>query len=233
MQRLIAFIENNLHLLLFIPLQFFCLYLIFSLNPYQKAYFSNSASAVTARVNGTSKQVYNYFDLENQNLDLQENFTLQFENSSNQKINYLGNEVVIKDSATDIMFSAIPAQVVYNTVHKADNIFVINKGKKHGVGKNMGVVSSSGVAGIVLASGPDFSTVMSVLSSQFKFTPQINDEEFYTSVNWTNDRPNLMSIEGINKLEKIKIGDEVTTGMSSLLFPPNIPIAENLPMCLC
>lgn len=135
-----------------------------------------------------------------------------------------GDSLEIKDSLNQSLYTAIPAQVVYHSIHKAENVMVINRGKNHGVKRGSGVISAQGVAGIVVGVGPNFSTVMSMQHVDFHLIPQINNQEFFTELQWENKRPNVLSINKINKLEKIKEGDLVTTGTSSLIFPPDIPI---------
>jgi rod shape-determining protein MreC len=226
MQRLLAFIEHNLYLILFVVLQAVCAFLLFSLNPYQQAAFTNGATEVTARVNEVSTNVIDYLDLKKQNTLLQDQLSNQFKESSTGYLTYLNDTFIVKDSSKHYLYSMIPAQVVYNTVHKAENIFIINIGTKQGVKKNMGVVSSEGMAGIVLKSNTNYSTVMSLLNTNMKVIPAINGQEYFTELVWNNETPYKMSIYGINKLEEIKVGDKIMTGNSSLLFPSGIPIGE-------
>ncbi|MBT8327144.1 MAG: rod shape-determining protein MreC [Bacteroidia bacterium] len=226
MQRLLAFLEHNLYLILFVLLQAVCAFLIFNLNPYQQASFTHAATSVTARVNQTTSNVTNYIGLKDQNEHLQNQVAEIFLSSPNSVLTYLNDTIDVQDSFTRSMYSMVPAQVLYNTVHKANNVFVINKGKKHGIHKNMGVVSSQGVAGIVLKSSNEYSTVMSMLNTNMKVIPTINGSEFFTELIWDNEQPYSLKIKGINNLEEIEIGDLVATGNSSLLFPSGIPIGR-------
>ena len=146
MQRLLAFIENNLHLILFVVLQVVCGFLIFSLNAFQQAAFTHSANSVTASVNESVTNVTDYLDLRYQNKELQYQVATQFGNSSNGSLVYLNDTFKVKDSLSKPLFSMVPAQVIYSTVHRADNVFIINKGSLDGIKKNMGVVSSQGEA---------------------------------------------------------------------------------------
>lgn len=227
MERLLAFIEKNFHLILFLVLQMLCVLFLFKLNPYQQAAISNSAIKLTATVNGWSSNVKNYFHLTEGNVQLQRLVadTLLSQNPDYQ-LRYLGDTFELKDSNNQLLYKLIPAQVVYNSINKAENVFVINKGSRHGVDKGSGVVSSDGVAGIVVAVGQNFSTVMSVLNVNFKMVPMINGVEFFTDIIWDNQSPYSLRINKINKLENVSEGDVVRTGYSSLVFPPNIPIGK-------
>ena len=224
MQRLLAFLEHNLYLILFVLLQIVCLFLVFKLNPYQQAAFTHGATSVTAHVNQTSTNITNYIGLKDQNELLQNQVAEIFLSSPNSVLTYLNDTIVVRDSFKRSLYSMVPAQVLFNTVHKANNVFIINKGKKHGIQKNMGVVSSQGIAGIVLKSSDEYSTVMSMLNTNMKVIPTINGREFFTELVWDNENPYSLKIKGINSLEEIKVGDPVATGKSSLLFPKGIPI---------
>ena len=226
MQRLLAFLEHNLYLILFVLLQTVCAFLIFNLNPYQQAAFTHSATAITASLNQTSSNITDYIGLKDQNKLLQNQVAEIFLSSPNSVLTYLNDTIEIRDSSRRSLYSMVPAQVLYNTVHKANNVFIINKGTKHGIHKNMGVVSSTGIAGIVLKSSEEYSTVMSMLNTNMKVIPTINGSEFFTELVWDNENPYSLKIKGINSLEEIKVGDPVTTGKSSLLFPKGIPIGK-------
>ena len=225
MQRLLAFIEHNLHLIIFIILQAFCGFLLFGLSPSHQAYFSSSAAVVTANTNAFSTNVKNYFGLREQNKILQKAM-IDSAYLANPYLNlrFFDDTLSITDSNNVPLYELIAAQVVYNSVHKADNVFVINKGSNHGVKKGSGILSSEGVAGIVTSVRPNFSTVMSVLNTNFKTTPRINGQEVFSELVWDSGDPYVLSIYNINKLEKLKKGDLVSTGYSSLIFPPGIPI---------
>lgn len=226
MQRLFAFIGYNFHIILFVILQIICGFLIFSLNPYQQATFSKSALNATSSINNWSSSIYNYWDLKNQNTWLQDQISKQFRESYPQSLSCMNDTFNVKDTSKHSLFDAIPAQVVFNTSYKTNNRFIINKGRNHGIKKNMGVISSQGIAGIILSSNENFSVAMSLLNTNMKIIPYINGQEYYTEIEWDNTKLNSLTINGINKLEKINVGDVVSTGNSSLLFPKGIPIGS-------
>lgn len=226
MQRLLAFIEQNIHLILFVVLQIVCGVLVFRLNPYQQAAFTHCASTATAAVNTLTANLINYMNLKEQNTLLQDQVANQFIKLPNTAFLYLSDTLTISDSASRPMFDLVPAQVVFQTANKAKNIFIINKGSDQGIKRNMGVLSSQGVAGIVLATNESYSTVMSLLNINLSLTPNINGVEYFLPINWENKRTNILRIKGVNKLENIGLGDVVKTGNSTVLFPPGISIGK-------
>ena len=224
MRKLLDFIEHNLYIILFAVLQVVCAFLLFGLNHYQQAAFTHSVATVTATGNQFSSEVTSFIGLKEQNNLLQEQVANQFKSSPLGYVMYLRDTFDIRDTAGRNLFDVMPAEVIYNTAYKAQNVFVINKGTDHGITKNMGVISSEGLAGIVLSSNRKYSSVMSMLNTNMRMIPNINGQEYYTELEWDNELPNSMAIKGINKLEEIEIGDTVQTGNSSLLFPEGIPI---------
>jgi rod shape-determining protein MreC len=226
MQRLIAFIEHNIHIMLFVLLQAMCGVLLFSLNPYQQASFTHSAAFITDKSNELSSTVTDYFNLQQQNNLLQAQVSTQFKNDARSSLFFMNDTITLRDTSRHKLFNVVPAEVVYNTIYKASNIFIINKGIKNGIQKNMGVISSQGLAGIVLQSNENYSSVMSLLHINMNVIPTINNLEYYTGLKWDNANPQTLKITGLNKLEEIKVGDKVYTGRSSLLFPAGILIGE-------
>ena len=225
MQRLLAFIENNLHFILFLVLQAFSLTLLFKLNPYQRAYFSNSASGITSYVNNVSQEVKSFIQLREGNRQLQQLYADSISKETRLfQLSLLRDTFQVKDSSYKLLYEVVAAEVVFNSVNKADNVIVINKGRAEGVEKGAGVISAEGIAGVVIAVGEHFSTVMSVLNTNFHIVPQINGQEFFTELVWNNQNPYTLKINKINRLENVKVGDLVSTGKSSLIFPEGIPI---------
>ena len=60
----------------------------------------------------------------------------------------------------------IPAQVISNSVRQRDNLITINVGSDDGVEPEMGVISGTGVVGIISKVTPHYALVLSVLNSR-------------------------------------------------------------------
>jgi rod shape-determining protein MreC len=225
-QRLLAFLEQNVHLIVLILLQALSFYLIFGLNPMQQAAFTHALSNVTGGVNNTVSSITSYFDLKEQNKQLQQQAVQDFSMNQSFSYQYLTDTFEVKDSQYQTLYSLVPASVVFNTIHKAENVFIINKGKNQGITKNMGVLSPRGVAGVVVKVGNNYSTVMSLLNTNMKLIPNINNTEYYNELKYNESAIEQLTIEGINKLEELKEGDTVRTGKTSMLFPADIPVGE-------
>lgn len=225
MNKLFEFIKKYAHSALFVLFQIFSFVLIVVFNPFQQAKFNSLFLGVTGTINGWSQSVYDYFNLANENEQLVANFsdsTTVFNNLN--QIVFMTDTFEVNSTEYKSNFKLYPAKVVYNSVHKKNNIFVINRGSKDGIKKSMGVMSPSGVAGIVIHVTSNYSTVMSLLNSSFKLVPQINESEYYSSVEWNRTKPEYLIINGVNKQEVLEKGMQVTTGKSSIIFPEGLPI---------
>lgn len=225
MNKLFQFIDRNLHLIFLVLFQAISFTLLFSFNPYQNAKFTKILIQFTGTINGWNSKATEYFNLASENQQLKESFSDSSRNSYYfGKIVFLNDTLAISGIKYGRAFELYPAEVMYNTVYKTDNIFVINRGSKNGIKKSMGVMSPNGVAGIVMDVSDNFATVMSILHSEFKLIPQIEGQEFYSSIEWKRSKPEWIQLNGVNKQEKIKKGTLITTGRSSIVFPEGMPI---------
>lgn len=225
MNKLFEYIRRNGHIILFVLFQVLSFLLIVVFNPYQQAKFNGVFLEISGIVNGWNQAVNQYFQLANQNQQLIYNFGDSSTTFSHlNKVAFFDDTITINDPKFSSQFEIFPATVIYNTVHKKNNVFIINRGSNHGIKKSLGVLSPNGVAGIVIGVTPNYSTVMSVLNSEFKLIPQIEENEYYSSIEWNRTKPEYLEINGVNKQEKLEKETLVTTGKSSAIFPQGIPI---------
>ena len=63
-------------------------------------------------------------------------------------------------------YTFIPAKIIRKTINQPDNYFVIDKGERQGVEKDMGVISSNGIVGIVSATTADQAKIITILNRQ-------------------------------------------------------------------
>jgi rod shape-determining protein MreC len=122
-----------------------------------------------------------------------------------------------------LLFSYYTAKIIESTVNKQNNYVILDKGSKDGVAVNMGIVSSRGVVGIVKEVSPNFSTVISLLHSQFTIYAKLKNSDVTGMLTWDGDSPKYAQIANIANIEPVKMGDTVVT-QHSLIFPPDYPI---------
>jgi len=122
-----------------------------------------------------------------------------------------------------LLFSYYTAKIIQSTVNKQNNYITLDKGANDGVEKDMGVISSQGVVGIVKDVSPNFSTVLSLLHSQFNIFAKLKNSDVAGMLTWNGENPTYAQISNITNIETIKMGDTVVT-QHSLIFPADYPI---------
>ena len=114
------------------------------------------------------------------------------------------------------------AKVVNNSVSSGNNYITINRGSADGIGKNMSVISSTGVVGRVVHVSAHFASVLSVLSVKQQLSAKLKDGTF-SYITWEGDSPDVMVMKDVPQQIKIHMNDSVFTTSYSF-FPADILI---------
>jgi rod shape-determining protein MreC len=99
---------------------------------------------------------------------------------------------------------------------------MLNKGKRHGIDKDMAVITSNGVVGTVVNASENFSWVMSVLNKQTRISARIVKNNQMGTVVWTGMDHRIGTLTDIPAHVKIAKGDTITTSGFSYIFPANL-----------
>jgi rod shape-determining protein MreC len=223
-RNLVLFIRRYFNFLLFAAVEIFCLTMVFRKNPYQRSAFINSADVVF----GGLYQEYN---------NVEYYFHLKVTNDSLVKENtYLRNELAgdffrpdtalktVNDTSNGRQYLYMPAKVVNNSVNTLVNTITIHRGKLQGVEPNMGVISTSGVVGIVTQVSDNYAVVMSLLHKDSRTSVKLSRTGDIGYVRWDGKNPSYGVLSDIPRSVKLYKGDSVVTSGFSILFPPDIPI---------
>ncbi|MEM6379047.1 MAG: rod shape-determining protein MreC [Bacteroidota bacterium] len=118
-----------------------------------------------------------------------------------------------------------PAKVIKNSVTVKNNYLILNKGSKHRIKRQMGVIDDkNGIVGIVVAVNQYYSRVISILHTRVRVTAQIKSNEAPGSLRWDTSDPKYLFLEGIPSHVEVILGDIVETSEFSRIFPPGITI---------
>jgi len=82
--------------------------------------------------------------------------------------------VIVRDTVLKQQYTYTVAKVINNSVHQKNNYITINRGKKHGIEKGMGVTSASGIVGIVLNVSENFATIRSLLHTETRISASVD-----------------------------------------------------------
>ena len=129
-------LSANAHWFVFLVLEITCGYLLFQFNRYQGSVWFTQANALTGTVLNWEAKVMG-----------DELTRLKKDSSYTEK--------VLADLLKDVHL--IPAQIINNSIRDKDNYMTINRGELDGVKPEMGVVSGTGVVGIVFQTSNHYS----------------------------------------------------------------------------
>jgi len=121
-------------------------------------------------------------------------------------------------------FSYIPAKIIGNSTNKKQNYIIIDKGRKDGVGKDMGVISPNGVIGVVNAVSDNYSYIISLLNINQSVSAKISRLGAFGPLIWDGRSADYALLTEIPQHIKIQVGDSVVTSGFSSIFPPDIPL---------
>ncbi len=226
MSRLFQLIYRYRAFLVFLSLELVCYWLMVSTNPYHSASFFHSSNQIVGSIYNTRENFTDYFQLKKINNELAE------ENAKLRNTQYSTTPTVIisrqLDSAKipDVPFEYdfIASKVINNSVSNTHNHFTLNKGKKQGIKKGMGIIGPDGVVGIIRSVSNNYSTAYSLINSKVYISSQLKDKETLCSVNWNGKDPNYANVLYVPRHVRINKGDSVMTSGFNSIFPEKILI---------
>ncbi len=138
----------------------------------------------------------------------------------------IADSVHIVDSIEQGRYEFIVANVANNSIHQKSNYLTLDKGSKDGVEKDMGVITSNGIVGIVLNVSRDFCTVQSLLHPDTRISVTLGKSEVFGSLVWgSNTDARYAMVRDIPNHVKVAKGEDVfTSGFS--IFPKGIRVGK-------
>jgi len=226
MRSLLRFLLRNYAFLLFVFLEVISLVLVFNYNSFQKTKFLNSSNRISAGLYNSVSSVLQYFELGKVNQELaEENARLRtrLQYSINDTTDFtqsLSYQVLAEDS----IFSFTPAKIINNSVNKQQNYLTLNRGSKHGIKPDQGIISADGIVGVVTAVSESFATGLSLLNPRWNVSAKLKNSGFYGSLAWNGEDYQIADLLEIPFHVKIAEGDTVVTSGYSSIFPEGLMI---------
>lgn len=224
MRSLFRFLLRNYFLMMFLALEAISFVLIVSFNNYQRVTFFNSSNNFAGTVYEKFSSIDDYFSLSRTNARLAaENASLrkQLQLRISLQENYPVNRPDTVDAPAYIFTSA---KVINNSVNKQFNYITLNKGSRHGIKPDMGIIDASGVVGVITNVSPNYSTGLSLLNKRFSISAQINKNKYAGSLMWDGEHFNTADLKEIPFNVEVSVGDTVVTSSHSGIFPEGIMI---------
>jgi len=238
MQTFLQFLRRFAVFFLFILLELICFYLIVQNNRFQRTRFASSAGFLSAGVLDTKSKIIDYFYLQKTNEQLvleQEQLLTQIFNQKTVEpdsceivANIPQDTLAITEDSVLInpQYRFIPAKVISKSTSRQQNYFTINKGSLQGIEPDMGVVSGSGVVGLVRSVSDNYAVVMTVLHRKLKISAKIDRNNYFGSLSWNGEDIFTAQLDDIPINVLVQEGDKVTTSGYSAFFPEKMPIGK-------
>lgn len=245
MRNLIIFLRRYFNFFLFLLLEVICFIFVFRHNNFQRTVYLNSANNLSGRLYSRYNDVTYYFHLQTTNDSLvKENTILRNELLSSFSAADTGSMVRFdtlrrfsNDSARRLLgvearkFLYREAKVINNSVNREINTITIRRGSKHGIRQNMGVVSSTGIVGVVRSVSENYAVVVSLLykssassTSNFGVSARLRRSGEIGTVYWDGDNAAYAQMKDIPRSAILQKGDTIVTSGFSAFFPEDIPI---------
>lgn len=233
MRNLLEFLAKYNHWFVFLILEVVSMVLLFQYNSYQGSAWFSSANAVTGKLYEWDANVETFFSLTKVNQELtQRNAYLE------QEVQKLSDSLVSVTKDSSIYhrdqfallrnYRLIPAKVVANSVDKPGNLMTIDKGSADGIHKDMGVISGTGVVGIVYLVAEHYAIVIPVLNTKSNISCMIQNRGYFGYLRWKGGVSDLAYLEEVPRHAHFKLGDYVVTSGYSVVFPPGVRVGRIL-----
>ena len=231
MQGLLEIIKNKLHWIVFLLLEVVSLVFLFRFNPYQGSVWFSKATLVAGYVTEQEQQLLNYFNLGSENRRLtEENVVLWYNiQQLRQEIAQLKHDTTLTERTLIEQLKdheLIPARVSDNSIRQRDNFILINRGSNDGVEPEQGVLSGTGVVGIVAQVGHHYATVLPVLNSKSSISCRIRGTQYFGYLHWYGGSSLKAMMDDVPRHARVKVGDIVETSGFSNVFPEGIFVGK-------
>lgn len=222
MRNFFLFLWRQYFFFLFLILEILSFILIVQNNYYQRSGFINSASEFSGGIFTVFNNVSQYFSLKDVNKKLSEENALFLNESKKFYMKTDSKIFYYNDTLYRQQYEFISTKIIKNSTNKRSNYLTLNKGSKYGIMKDMGVITSTGIVGIVNEVSENFSSVISILHKDFKISAKLKNNEQLGTVIWDGGNYRYGKLIDIPTHVKPKIGDTVITSGYSTSFPEGI-----------
>lgn len=229
MRNLLNFLIKYNYWFLFLLLEVASFILLFRFNHYQQSVYFTSANGVAGKVYEISGGITSCFHLKTANEDLLDrNMWLE------QRLLFLEN--VLKEKGLDSArlysmerlapteYQIFKANVIKNSLNKADNYITLDRGTTEGIRPEMGVVDANGVVGIVYKTSPHYSLVIPLLNSKSSISCKIVGSDYFGYLKWEGGNSRFAYLKDLPRHAEFNLGDTVVTSGYSTVFPEGVMV---------
>ena len=229
MRNLLSFLIKYNYWFLFLLLEVTSFVLLFRFNHYQQSVYFTSANGMAGKVYEISGGIRSYFHLKAVNEDLLDrNVWLE------QRVALL--ERTLQENGLDSVrlyslerlapeaYRIFKANVVKNSLTRADNYITLDRGTSDGILADMGVVDANGVVGIVYKTSPHYSLVIPLLNSKSSISCKIVGSDYFGYLKWEGGDSRFAYLKDLPRHAEFNLGDTVVTSGYSTVFPEGVMV---------
>ena len=221
MYNLRRFIIKHHFVIIFILLEVISILLLARSQNFHRNRLVNTTNDVVGKIYEWSSAVGNYFRLNSANKQLaEENAMLRMQLA------------VVYDTTTrtydiakgDTLYEYIPAQVVNNSTNQVNNYIIINKGSVDGIKRDMSVISSEGIVGVVTDVSRHYASIMSLLHNQSVVGVRFKNNQEIAGLKWETNNYRYGMVKDIPTHIVLQKGDTIVTSSHSNIFPEDLMV---------
>ncbi|MFO7977966.1 MAG: rod shape-determining protein MreC [Bacteroidales bacterium] len=224
MRNLFKFISRYYFFFLFLALQTIAMLMVANSHQYQRAVMLRSANQVTSFFHRVQTNVHEYFALRrlNKDLALQNNMLLHQTPFSFLKTDQ--QEFLVGDTLYQRRYLYVNARVINNSVTRRNNFLTLDKGRRHGIHPDMGIITARGVIGIVNNVSENFATVISLLHADVNISVRMKKNGHLGTLQWDGEDYRQATVLYIPTHVELNVGDTIVSSGFSTIFPPDVLI---------
>ena len=227
MRNLLNFLIKYNYWFLFLLLEVTSFVLLFRFNHYQQSVYFTSANGIAGKVYEMSGGISSYFHLQSVNEDLLDrNIWLEqrvaFLEKTLQEKGLDSTRLYSLERLSPEKYAIFKANVVKNSLTRADNYMTLDRGTLDSIRPEMGVVDANGVVGIVYKTSPHYSLVLPLLNSKSSISCKIVGSDYFGYLKWEGGDSRFAYLKDLPRHAEFNLGDTVVTSGYSTVFPEGV-----------
>lgn len=184
---------------------------------------------ITGIFDGIESLLNTYEENKRLKMRLEEFAVLQTKVHNLEKENANLQELIDKEQSL-LDYNPVHATVIARNPDQWEEKIILNKGSKHGIEKNMAVMTARGLIGKIILVTPYTSEVELLYTNNSNYRVsalvQGEKEEIYGLIEGFDAERNELVLKRIDSSKKIEVGEKVVSSGLGGIFPKGIPIGE-------
>ena len=225
MRTLLRFFQKYSNHLLFLLLEIIAIAIMIKGSSYQRSRLLGLNRQVTGYIYSSVDGAMEYFSLKEANEELSKE-NLDLRNRLYMISSMLDSATVSTEIKGEYRYFFVASRIVHKSSNKQYNYLTLDKGKKQGVFRDMGVISEQGLVGIVLESSANFATVIPVINRDFRLSAKIKSNNYSGILQWDGTSPRFAVLTEIPYHVELLVGDTILTSGYSSIFPEGIEVGR-------